>query len=221
MLRLVWSTDSGDSTMSPMLWCHCIGCASQNVFSSNWRSWFTEFFTATLQNTSDCSLGCPTCRVDHHTVLHHPTIFSSRQFVARRLVQGRFRWPGQLFGTVCPLTLRRLTVCQFFIIVLKIIYSLIRIQALFNNCTIFYRGLEAFYIALGHVNPIGNYYCYYWLHWLCELWSVDFWYPQVQACNWQAVAAIIVYVGQCWAVPHWLACYSTAARLPKTAALYS
>jgi len=51
--------------------------------------------------------------------------------------------------------------CQFFVIVLKIICSLIRIQALFNNCNIFYRGLEAFYIALGHVNPIGNYHYYY------------------------------------------------------------
>jgi len=40
------------------------------------------------------------------------------------------------------------TVCQFFVIVLKIICSLIRIQALFNNYTNFYRGLEAFYIAL-------------------------------------------------------------------------
>jgi len=87
-----------------------------------------------------------------------------RQFVARLLVQGRFQLPGQLFGTVCLLTLRRLTVCQFFVIVLKIIFSLIRIQALFNNCTIFYRGLEAFYIALGHVNPIGNYYYYYYYY---------------------------------------------------------
>jgi len=77
--------------------------------------------------------------------------------MARLLVQGRFRWPGQLFGIVCPLTLRRLTVCQFFVIVLKIFCSLIRIQALLNNCTIFYRGLEAFFITLGHVNPIGNY----------------------------------------------------------------
>jgi len=77
-------------------------------------------------------------------------------------VQGRFGWPGQLFGTVCPLTLRRLIVCQFFVIVLKIICSLIRIQALLNNCTIFYRGLEVFYIALGHVNPIENYYYYYY-----------------------------------------------------------
>jgi len=83
--------------------CQFIGCASQNVFSSYWRSWCTEFFTATLQNTSDSSLGCPTCRVDHHSVLYHPTIFSSRQFVARLLVQGRFRWPGQLFGTVCQI----------------------------------------------------------------------------------------------------------------------
>jgi len=157
MLRLVWSTDSGDSTMSPKLWCHCIGYASQNVFSSNWRSWSTEFFPATLQNTSDRSLGCPTCRVDHHSVLHHPTIFSSRLFVARLLVPGRFRWPGQLFGTVCPLTLRRWTACQFFVIVLKIFCSLIRIQALLNNCTIFYRGLEAFYIAIGNVNLIRNY----------------------------------------------------------------
>jgi len=41
---------------------------------------------------------------------------------------------------------------------LKIICSLIRIQALFNNCSILYRGLAAFYIALGYVNPIGNYY---------------------------------------------------------------
>jgi len=47
--------------------------------------------------------------------------------------------------------------CQFFVIVLKIICSLIRIQALFDNCTIFCRCLEAIYIALGHVNPIGNY----------------------------------------------------------------
>jgi len=77
-------------------------------------------------------------------------------------MQGRFRRPGQLFGTVCPLTLRRLTVCQLFVIVLKIICSLIRIQALFNNCIIFYHGLEAFYIALGHVNPIGNYFYYYY-----------------------------------------------------------
>jgi len=52
--------------------------------------------------------------------------------------------------------------CQFFVIVLKIICSLIRIQALFNNCTIFYLGLEAFYIALGHVNPTGNYYYHYY-----------------------------------------------------------
>jgi len=161
MLRLVWSTDSVNSTMSAKLWCHCISYASQNVFSSNWRSWSTEFFTATLQNTSDRSLGCPTCRVDHHSVLHHPTIFSSRQFVARLLVQGRFRCPGQLFGTVCPLTVRRLTVCQFFVIVLKIISSLIHVQVQFNNCTIFYRGLADFYVALGHVNPIWNYYYYY------------------------------------------------------------
>jgi len=117
----------GYSTISPKLSCHCIGCASQNVFSLNWRSWFTEFFMASLQNTSHRSHGCPTCRVDYHSVLHHPTIFSSRQFVARLLVQGRFRWPGQLFGTVCPLTLRLLTVCQSFVIVLKIICSLIRI----------------------------------------------------------------------------------------------
>jgi len=159
MLRLVWSTDYGDSTMSPRLWCHFIGYASQNVFSSiGGPGPCTEFFTATLQNTFDRSLGCPTCRVDHYSVLHHPTIFSSRQFVARPLVQGRFRWPGQLFGTVCPLTLRRLTGCQFFVIVLKIICHLIRIQALFNNCSIFCSGLEAFYIALGHVNPIWNYY---------------------------------------------------------------
>ena len=38
-----------------------------------------------------------------------------------------------------------------------IIYSVIHIQALFNDCT-FYRGLDAFYIALGHVNLIRNYY---------------------------------------------------------------
>jgi len=146
--------------MSPTLRRSDVGCASQNVFSSNWRSWSTQFFTATFQNTSDRSLGCLTCRVDHHSVLHHPTIFSSRQFVTRLLLQGRFQWPGQLFGTVCPLILRRLTVCQFFVIVLKIICSLIRFQAMFNNCTIFCRGLEAFYIALGHVNSIGNYYYY-------------------------------------------------------------
>jgi len=71
-------------------------------------------------------------------------------FVARLLVQGRFRWPGQL--------------CQFFVIILNIICSLISNQALFNNCTILYRGLEAFYIALGHVNPIGNYYYYYYYY---------------------------------------------------------
>jgi len=27
----------------------------------------------------------------------------------------------------------------------------------------FYRGLEAFYVALGHVNHIGNYYYYYYI----------------------------------------------------------
>jgi len=64
---------------------------------------------------------------------------------------------GSSSRTVCPLTLRRLTVCKFFVIVLRIICSLICIQALFNKCTIFYRSLEAFYIALGHINPIGNY----------------------------------------------------------------
>jgi len=116
-----------------------------------------------LQNTADSSLDCPTSRVDHHSVLHHPTIFSSRQFVARLLLQGYFWWPGQLFGTVCPLTLRQVAVCQFFVIVLNIICSLIRIQAVFNNCTIFYRGLAAFYIELGHVNPIRNYYYYYYI----------------------------------------------------------
>jgi len=30
-----------------------------------------------------------------------------------------------------------------------------------HNCAIFYRGLEAIYIALSHANPIGNYYYYY------------------------------------------------------------
>jgi len=53
-----------------------------------------------------------------HSLLYHPTIFSSRKFVARLLV---------------------LTFCQFFIIVLKIICSLIRIQVLFNNCTNYIR----------------------------------------------------------------------------------
>jgi len=38
------------------------------------------------------------------------------------------------------------------VIVLKTICSLI-MQTLFNNCSIFCRGLEAFYIALGHVDP--------------------------------------------------------------------
>jgi len=39
---------------------------------------------------------------------------------------------------------------------------------LFNNCTIFCRGLEAFYIALGHVNPFGNYYHYYYNHYCIQ-----------------------------------------------------
>ena len=34
----------------------------------------TEFYTATLQNTSDRSLGCPTFRGDHHCDMHHPII---------------------------------------------------------------------------------------------------------------------------------------------------
>jgi len=29
---------------------------------------------------------------------------------------------------------------------------------------IMYTSLEAFYIALGHVNPIGNYYYYYYYY---------------------------------------------------------
>jgi len=72
-----------------------------------------------------------------------------------------------------PADITRLTVCQIFVIVLKIICSLIRIQALFNNCTIFYRDLEAFYIALGHVNPIENYY-YYNLMILISPWRQKF-----------------------------------------------
>jgi len=163
-----------------MLLCNCIGCASQDasqdVFSSNWRSWSTEFFTATLQNTSDRSLCCPTYRgVDHHSVPHHPTIFSSRQFVTRLSVQGRFRWPGQLFGTVCPADITSIDSLPVFRHRLKIICSLIRIQALFNNCIIFYRGLEAFYVALGHVNPIGNYYYYYYYHYISNLWLRSGW----------------------------------------------
>jgi hypothetical protein len=59
-------------------------------------SWSTKFFMATLQNTSDHSLDCPTFRVDHHRDLHHLIIFSSRQFVARLLVQGRLQCLGQL-----------------------------------------------------------------------------------------------------------------------------
>jgi len=39
-LRLVWSTDS----MSLMLWCRCIGCASHSVSNSIWRSWSIELF---------------------------------------------------------------------------------------------------------------------------------------------------------------------------------
>jgi len=82
------------------------------------------------QNTSDRSLGCPTFRVDdHHGNQHDLTILSSRQFVARLSVQGRFRCPGQLFRTVCRLTLRLSSV------VLQIIYFCTCIQASFNNCT--------------------------------------------------------------------------------------
>ena len=40
---------------------------------------------------------------------------------------------------------------------LKVFCSAIRIRALFYNCTLpHHRGLEAFYIALGHVNLTGN-----------------------------------------------------------------
>jgi len=58
--------------------------------------------------------------------------------------------------------------------VLKIICSLLRIQALFNNGIVLYRGLEAFYITLGHVNPIGNYNnnnYYYGLEYNCTIGS--------------------------------------------------
>ena len=114
--RLVGYTVFDDSTMFPTLWCRCIGYEFQSVFFSNWQSWSTEYCTATLQKTSDRSLGCLTFRVDHHCDLHHPNLFSSRQFVARLLVQGRLWYPGQLYGTVCRLTLRLSTVCQSFVV---------------------------------------------------------------------------------------------------------
>jgi len=56
---------------------------------------------------------------------HHLLIL---KFVAWLLV-----FLGQLFGTVYRLTLRLSTVCQFFVIVSKIICSCTRIQAPFNN----------------------------------------------------------------------------------------
>jgi len=42
-LQLVWSTDSGVSTMSLKLYCRCNGCVS--ISDSNWQSWSTEFYT--------------------------------------------------------------------------------------------------------------------------------------------------------------------------------
>jgi len=48
-----------------------------------------------------------------------------------------FRCLGQLFGTVCRLTLRLSTVCQSFVVVSQIICSCTRIQAPFNNCISF------------------------------------------------------------------------------------
>ena len=157
MPRLVWSTVFDDSTMFPTLWRRCIGYEFQSVINSNWRSWSTKYCTAPLQNTSDRLLGCPTFRVDHHCDLHQPIIFSSRQFFARLLVQGRLRYLGQLYGTVCRLTLRLSTVGKFSSSSKKIfIRTLIT-----RRCSItvlFYRGLEAFCIAHGHVNVIRNYY---------------------------------------------------------------
>jgi len=100
-------------------------------------------------------------------MLRCPVSFEAHQLVAVTYHVEDGGRCASLLGTVCPLILRRLTVCQFFVIVLKTICSLIRIQALFNNCTIFYRGLKAFYIALGHVNPIENYYYYYYYYIKC------------------------------------------------------
>jgi len=67
------------------LWCRYIDCASRNVFNSIWRSWSTEFYTATPQTTSARLLGCPTFQVDHRSASSHHLliIISSRQFVAR------------------------------------------------------------------------------------------------------------------------------------------
>ena len=48
-------------------------------------------------NAPEC-LGCPTFRVDHHCELHHPIVFSSRQFVVRLLMHGRLRYLGQLYA---------------------------------------------------------------------------------------------------------------------------
>jgi len=137
MLWRVWSTDSGNSTMSLKHWCCCIGCASQSVSISHWQSWFTKFYTATPQTTSNRSLGCSTFRVDHHCFLHHLIIYSSRQFVAQLSVQGRFRCLGQLFGTDCRMTLRLLTVSQTFVVISKMICSCTCIQGPFNNCISF------------------------------------------------------------------------------------
>jgi len=164
MLLLVWSTDSGDSTMSLKLWRRYIGCASQSVSHSNKQSRSTEFYTVTPQTTSDRSLGCPTFQVDHHCVLHHLIIYSSRQFVTWLLVQGRCWCVGQLFGTVTRLTLRHRQSVS-----LSSSSQKLFVLALVSRCRsitvfLFLLWSGSFYIARSHANLIGKYNCHhnYW-----------------------------------------------------------
>jgi len=157
LLRLVWSTDSA---IRPSLW------------SFNIAAWAEHSRAYPIQiggrGPPSSTRQRPRLPLTFHWAVRRSKlvitafcIISSSthpfQFVAWLLVQGRFRCLGQLFGTVCQLTLRLSTFCHF-VDVSTIISSCTRIQAPLNNYFFFYHGLEVFYIALGHVNLIRNYY---------------------------------------------------------------
>jgi len=92
-----------------------------------------------------------------HCVLRHFIIYSSRQFVARLLVQRCFRCPGAALWNSLPPYITSIDSLQSCVVVSKRICSFTRRR---RSITVFilYRGLE----ALGCVNLIWNYHYYYY-----------------------------------------------------------
>lgn len=82
-----------------------------------WRLlWSTGFFKTMIRAISGHSFGRPMYRVDGPWDQHLPTVYLSRLYAFRLLVQGRSRWLDRLIGTVCRQTSLLLTVYPYIVI---------------------------------------------------------------------------------------------------------